>query len=96
MAKFPGLADRLRQRLLEQGYRQDPPNQRTPDIMGFCRKRHYLPQYVYEWVNKGVTPTWANLRRLERDLDTPIAWLLLGDDGLASAIDWFRKRQRER
>lgn len=104
MAQFPGLSDRLAQRLFERGYRQNPPKrsryrkptsrQPRPDVMRFCTDHGYRPQYVYEWLNKGVTPTWENLRRLEKDLEAPIAWLLVVDVAVLGAATWIRGRRR--
>ncbi|MGH7264042.1 MAG: PAS domain-containing protein, partial [Candidatus Rokuibacteriota bacterium] len=81
MNKFPGLGDRMRGRLKALGYWR----QNRPDILRFCAERDYRPQYVYAWLKDRV-PTYANLRRLARDLDAPIAWLVFGREAESAAL----------
>ena len=77
MAQWPGLGERIRQRLVEIGYKQD---NGKPDIIAFSLKHTYLPMYVYKWANAGVMPSRENVERLAADLKVPAPWLLFGDE----------------
>lgn len=48
----------------------------------FCQEQGYRPQYVYAWLKDRI-PGYENLRRLSKDLGVSMAWLILGDDGMA-------------
>lgn len=74
MQRFPGIGRRVTERLRAQGYWKDD----RPDVGRFCRELGYRPQYVYAWL-QGRTPDYDNLRRLSRDLDAPVAWLVSGE-----------------
>jgi transcriptional regulator with XRE-family HTH domain len=76
MAQWPGLGKRLRERLVELGYRQA---NGKPDILGFSIKHSYLAMYLYKWANAGVMPSHENVERLAKDLDVTAPWLLFGD-----------------
>src|SRR5215470_17851078 len=74
MTRFGGVPERIHARLRAIGYWKHG----KPDVRRFCMTYGYRPQYLYEWI-KGRVPGPANLRRLARDLDTEVSWLLLGD-----------------
>jgi hypothetical protein len=74
--KFPGMADRIRLRLRALGYWKND----RPDVTRFGVEKGYPPGYLYPWL-KDSTPTFENLQRLVKDLDVPLAWLLLGEEG---------------
>lgn len=57
------------------------------------RELGYRPQYVYAWL-QDRTPDYDNLRRLSRDLDTPVAWLVSGDHH-AAATTTARRAPRD-
>lgn len=75
---FPGIGDRIARRLNILGYWKNG----RPDVPRFCDERRYRPQYVYAWL-KGRQPDYANLKRLAKDLAAPMAWILLGEEGMA-------------
>lgn len=75
--RFPGVGDRLRQRLKALGYWKND----RPDVLRFCEEHGYVVQYVYAWL-KDRLPGFNNLTRLAKDLRVPVAWLLLGDEAL--------------
>lgn len=77
MAQWPGLGDRIRQRLVELGYKQA---NGKPDVLGFSLKHSYLPMYLYKWANAGVMPSRENVERLAKDLNVSAPWLLFGDE----------------
>lgn len=52
-----------------------------PDVAKFCLEKGYLTQSVYGWLSKSIVPSYDNLLRLAKDLETSACWLLLGDDG---------------
>jgi hypothetical protein len=80
-ATYPGVGDRILFRLKAMGYWQKKKDR--PDLMRFSRERHWHPAtYLYEWCFKGVVPTLPFLERLAKDLDVPMAWLLLGAKGI--------------
>jgi PAS domain S-box-containing protein len=74
VAKFPGIGGRVADRLRARGYWKHD----RPDVRRFCRELGYRPQYVYAWL-QDRTPGFDNLRRLSRDLEVPVAWLVAGD-----------------
>ena len=77
MAQWPGLGERIRQRLVELGYKQA---NGKPDVLGFSLKHSYIPMYVYKWANAGVMPSQENVERLARDLNVSAPWLLFGGE----------------
>ncbi len=50
-----------------------------PDVARFCDEKGYRPQYVYGWL-RGRIPTYENVKRLARNFDVPLSWLMLGDE----------------
>lgn len=81
MQRFPGIGRRVAERLRSLGFWKDD----RPDVGRFCRELGYRPQYVYAWL-QGRTPDYDNLKRLSRDLDAPVAWLVSGEqDAMATA-----------
>src|SRR5438093_10846146 len=66
MSRFPGVGQRVRQRLRALGYWKDG----RPDVGRFCSERDYRPQYLYAWLGDRI-PTYDNLARLARDLEVP-------------------------
>jgi len=72
--KFPGVGDRIRQRLHTLGYWKDG----HADVSRFCRDHGYLTQSMYGWINNTI-PNYSNLLKLAKDLRTNPAWLLLGE-----------------
>jgi PAS domain S-box-containing protein len=75
MTGFPGIGDRIAQRMRVMGFWKDD----RPDVARFCRERRYRRQYVYAWLQDRM-PGVDNLRRLARDLDVTVAWLAVGED----------------
>src|SRR5437667_12560287 len=73
MSRFPGVGQRVRQRLRALGYWKDG----RPDVGRFCGERDYRPQYLYAWLGHRI-PTYDNLARLARDLEVPPAWVMFG------------------
>jgi len=72
------MPDRIRARMRELGYWKAD----RPDVTRFCLEKGYVPSYVYVWL-KGSLPVYESLRRLAKDLDCPLPWLLLGEEGVA-------------
>jgi hypothetical protein len=70
--RYPGIGDRIRQRLRELGYWKAE----RADVSKFCTEKGYLTQSVYGWM-KGVIPSYDNLVRLARDLETTPEYILL-------------------
>lgn len=92
--KFPGLAERIRERFRALDYW----NTRTDreDVRRFCMEhRGYLSQSLYEWL-KGATPEYESLVRLARDLEVPLAWLLLGEGPAPAGVAAASRRQEAR
>jgi transcriptional regulator with XRE-family HTH domain len=77
MSQWPGLGDRIKQRLVELGYQQ---TNGKPDILGFSLKHSYIAMYLYKWANAGVMPSRENIERLARDLNVSAPWLLFGGE----------------
>jgi transcriptional regulator with XRE-family HTH domain len=77
MPQWPGLGDRIKQRLVELGYTQA---NGKPDILGFSLKHFYTATYMYKWLNAGVMPSRETIERLAKDLNVSPSWLLFGDD----------------
>lgn len=75
MSRWPGLGERIRQRLLDLGYVQ---GDGKPDIMRFCDERRYRSTYFYKWANYNVTPDASNLERLASDLGVTPELLVFG------------------
>src|SRR2546425_963890 len=73
MSRFPGVGQRVRQRLRALGYWKDG----RPDVGRFCSERNYRPQYLYAWLGDRI-PTYDNLARLARDLEVPPEWVMFG------------------
>src|SRR2546428_1374921 len=73
MSRFPGVGQRVRQRLRALGYWKDG----RPDVGRFCSERDYRPQYLYAWLGDRI-PTYDNLARLARDLEVPPEWVMFG------------------
>src|SRR2546430_17579695 len=63
MSRFPGVGQRVGQRLRALGYWKHG----RPDVGRFCSEKDYRPQYVYAWLGDRI-PTSDNLARLARDL----------------------------
>lgn len=74
MARWPGLGERIKERLLGLGFVVGD----KPDIMRFCDERRYRHGYFFKWANYGVTPEPENLERLAVDLGVTPEWLLFG------------------
>src|SRR5438132_1454992 len=73
MSRFPGVGQRLRQRLKAFGYWKNG----RPEVSRFCSERDYRPQYLYAWLGDRI-PTYDNLARLARDLEVPPEWVMFG------------------
>ncbi len=78
MSRFPGIGQRVKERLKALGYWKDS----RPEVGRFCDDRGYRPQYLYAWFRDRV-PSYENLVRLARDLGAPPEWILFGT-GLAT------------
>lgn len=70
MRKWPGLGERIAQRVRELGFR---------NLAQFADAKGYRITYIYKWAG-GATPDRSNLERLAKDLDVHPAWLLFGDE----------------
>jgi transcriptional regulator with XRE-family HTH domain len=69
MGKWEGLADRIKQRIAELGYKNPAE---------FADKKRYRITYIYKWVG-GTAPDPKTLQALAKDLETTPEWLLFGD-----------------
>src|SRR5207249_10385799 len=73
MSRFPGVGQRVRQRLRALGYWKDG----RPDVGRFCSERDYRPQYLYAWLGERI-PTPDTLARPARALAVPPEPLTVG------------------
>ena len=73
MGGFPGVGQRVKERLKALGYWKDG----RPQVGRFCDDRGYRPQYLYAWFRDRI-PSYENLVRLARDLGAPPEWILFG------------------
>ena len=73
MSGFPGIGQRVKERLKALGYWKDG----RPEVGRFSDDRGYRPQYLYAWFRDRV-PGYENLVRLARDLGVPPEWILFG------------------
>src|SRR3989338_1106211 len=73
MSWFPGIGQRVKERLKALGYWKDG----RPEVGRFCDDRGYRPQYLYAWFRDRI-PSYENLVRLARDLGAPPEWILFG------------------
>ena len=73
MSRFPGIGQRVKERLKALGYWKDS----RPEVGRFCDDRGYRPQYLYAWFRDRI-PSYENLVRLARDLGAPPEWILFG------------------
>lgn len=73
MSGFPGIGQRVKERLKALGYWKDG----RPEVGRFCDDRGYRPQYLYAWFRDRI-PSYENLVRLARDLGAPPEWILFG------------------
>jgi len=89
MQKWPGIGERIRERLRAIGYWKAD----KPDVLRFCIERGYIPTYVYKWLTD-TTPSRENLYKLGRDLGVTAAWLLLGDEAAPRESPRGRKQRR--
>ena len=94
MSRFPGIGQRVRERLRALGYSKNG----RPDVARFCGERDYRPQYLYAWLGDRI-PTYDNLVRLARDLEVPPAWIMFGTGAATrrdaiDAVDATRGRRR--
>lgn len=48
----------------------------------FIRAKRYTTSSFYHWMTGERTPSFPRLKRLARDLDVSLCWLLLGEDGV--------------
>jgi hypothetical protein len=91
MGKWPGIGDRMRERmkdLKDLGYWKND----RPNVLRFSLEKQYVPMYIYKWLDDTV-PSRENLERLAADLQTNAAWLLFGDQaGVSKAPIPPRKR----
>jgi transcriptional regulator with XRE-family HTH domain len=85
--KFPGVGDRIRECLKSRGYVKDG----REDVPRFMRENGYHTNEIYAWMKDRV-PGLPTLQRLCRDLDCPLAWLLLGEEGIAELRAFERRR----
>jgi hypothetical protein len=74
--KWPGVGQRIEQRLRELGYWKGD----HPDVIRFSLDHRYVPQFLYKWLKDGITPSRENLLRLQQDLKAPAPWILFGDE----------------
>lgn len=91
MSKWPGMGDRIRERMFRLGYQKDG----RADITRFCLENRFLPSNVYRWVNSSVLPDRENLIRLAEYLQVSPAWILFGDEGGPPPPPGEKKRRRQ-
>jgi hypothetical protein len=77
MKKWPNIWDRIKERLLALGYRQE--NGR-PDVMGFAFRHEWNHVYIFRWIG-GSTPDYDNIIKLSGQLDVSPSWLMFGEQG---------------
>lgn len=70
MPAWPGLGERIKQRIQALGYKN--PAQ-------FAEARRIRIQYIYRWIS-GATPDRENLEQLAKELEVAPPWLLFGDE----------------
>ncbi len=73
MSRFPGIGNRIRQRLKALEYWKE----NRPEVGRFCEEKGHRPQYLYAWLGDRV-PAYENLVRLARDLSVPPEWIMFG------------------
>lgn len=76
---FPGFGARIEERIRILGFK---------NTSEFARERRVDKSNLYRWV-AGHVPERANLLLLERELQVPWQWLIVGDDGL-DTLDAFK------
>jgi transcriptional regulator with XRE-family HTH domain len=77
--EFPGVGDRLRAAFRDRGFW--PRGRKGPQITEFCRRyAGYDRRAVARWLNPRARqrPSLPRLQQLAKDLETSVAYLLLG------------------
>lgn len=72
--KYPGLGERLRQRIHQLGYSRAD---NSIDTLRFCREYAYTPTNVYAWYQDRSPDKY--LDRLAKDLGVTKGWLCFGE-----------------
>lgn len=67
---WPGMGERIGQRLRELGYRS---------VEDFTQRRRYSLGLFYKWMREQAAPRRANIVRLALDLDVSLRWLMFGN-----------------
>ena len=91
---YPGFGDRLREALRDAGYWNA--QRSRADISRFCRDNGWLTQYIYEYLRATRMPAYAQLTKLAADLQVPLAWLLVGEEGCEELLRFRRRRKRRK
>ena len=92
MAKFPGVGERMKERLRAIGYVKPNGDLRVSD---FCLDHRYQGTMMYDWLADRRTPI-RDLERLARDLNTTPAFLLFGVDVVTRPPKAMPPRRRTR
>lgn len=76
MRDVPGFKERVRGRILAQGFIR---SNGDPDVLSWSLEKRWTAQYIYKYLN-GTTPDYPRLIKLCDDLGVTPGWLLFGDD----------------
>lgn len=90
-ARFPGFDLRLREAMRRAGYWYSDRDE--PQVLRFCLECGHVSQYLYAYLRQNRAPDLARLRKLARDLRVSMAWLLLGDEGVADLRRFMEHRR---
>lgn len=85
--RWPGMGKRIRQRLMDLGYRKERA-QNEPDLVGFARERRVPQMNIYRWAGESAI-TRKSADKLAKQLGVTLGWLLLGEP-----VRKFPKRPR--
>lgn len=89
MPVFPGVGERMKERLRAIGYVKDNGELATAS---FAVNHGYVTSFVYDWLADRRTPI-KELERLAKDLDTTPAWLCFGESGGAASSSAPQKKR---
>jgi hypothetical protein len=90
MKAYPGVGERIRERMLMLGYKQA---NGEPDVTRFGWDFRIEKTLMYAWLRETMTPT-KDLGRLCEALDCSIHWLLLGTEYQPKKAAPARSRQQ--
>jgi hypothetical protein len=76
---FPGIGARIKQRVKELGYK---------NVGDFARDKKLDKGSVYAWAEEKRSLSDGSLALLEKHLEVPWQWLVIGDEGEAALQKW--------